>query len=149
VGYHVTRVLRKCASLGPPQGNSSSSELSAATATNQCDRKPERAESSDSNGSNRVSDHSERNLQDESSLLEQTGSCTVAVIGQGDVGQLGLGVHVVEVADLTDVAVQTTTDVIQVKASGLSTICLTAAGEVWTTTSRFTVCGVAVQSSSQ
>jgi U3 small nucleolar RNA-associated protein 14 len=100
------------------------------------DQQAQQSSESDSDESSSDSETDSSDDSDDSADGAPTSSTkvsyTVSVIGSGDMGQLGLGADTYEALNLTVVDPQRISDVKQVKAGGLSTICLTRAGEVVT-----------------
>lgn len=70
-----------------------------------------------------------RRAAKEVTVERRTSAGSVYTVGQGDVGQLGLGPDVMEVARPALVA--DLKDVVDVEAGGMHTLCLTADGKVW------------------
>uniref|UniRef100_A0A131YNV2 Regulator of chromosome condensation n=1 Tax=Rhipicephalus appendiculatus TaxID=34631 RepID=A0A131YNV2_RHIAP len=68
-------------------------------------------------------------LLKEVSVKRRSSSGNVYTVGQGDVGQLGLGPDVMECS--RPALVQDLKDVVDVVAGGMHTLCLTADGKVW------------------
>lgn len=67
--------------------------------------------------------------KEEVSVERRSSTGNVYTVGQGDVGQLGLGPDVMELSRPT--LVQDLKDVVDVVAGGMHTLCLTADGKVW------------------